>query len=829
MAPLTIQQSFNLALQHHQAGRLQEAEKLYRNILAQQPRHAEATHFLAVLAHQVGRNDAALNLFRQTIALRPDYVEAHYNLANTLADMGKTDEAIAAYRQAIALRPNYTDAYCNLGNALRVTGRFDEAIAAFRRVIALNPQSADAFNNLGIVLKNTGQRDEAIRVLQRAISLRPNFAEAHSNLGNALMASGNPDAAIAAFRRAIALRPNYADAHNNLGLALAEKKQFDEAIAAYRKSLAHNANFSETHFNLANALKEIDHVDEAIANYQQAIALRPGYFDAFNNLGSLLRDTGKLNEAIAAYRQAIALNPRLAEAYSNLGVALSTQGYYDDAIAAFRQAIALRPDFPEAFNNLGNTLQTKKRSTEAIAAFRQAIALKPDYAHAHSNLGNALSSQGQVDDAIASLRRAIALDPHFANAHSNLVLTIHYHPAFDARAIVEEHRVWNHQHAEPLRHLIQPHSNDRTPDRRLRIGYVSADFRNHVVGQFILPLLAQHDHARFEIFCYANSQPDAFTQRYRSHADHWREIKGQSDKETAQLIRTDGIDILIDLAGHTADNRLLVFARKPAPVQVTYLGFPGTTGMSSIDYRLTDTFADPIGMTEALHTETLVRLPRTNWCFDMPQNTPAVEPPPMLKRGYVTFGTFNNFTKVTDPMLRLWETILQKVPNSRLLLKGRAFDTAIARDRVQREVTATGIDADRLDLRGYAVDQANHLALYSEMDIALDTFPYNGTQTTCDAFWMGVPVITLAGQTHVSRVGASLLSNVQLPELIASTPDEYVQIAVDLARDSSRLDSLRNSMRARLLASPLMDAPSFARDVEAAYCQMWRTWCETKS
>jgi len=796
MAQVTIQQAFELALQRHQAGRLQEAEQLYRQILAQQPGHAESMHHLGLIAQQAGRSDIAADLIRRAISLRPDHAEAHYNLGNALRDTGQIDAAISAYRQAIALHPGLPEAYGNLGNALKEEGQLDAAIEALRRAVALRPDHAQAHSNLGNALKDIGQVDAAIAAHRQAIALNPGFPEAYNNLGNALCANGQLDEARAAYQQAIVLRPTYAEAHNNLGNALKERGQLDSAVRAYR----------------------------------QAIALNPDYPAARYNLGNALKDIGQLDEALAAYRQAIALKPNDAEAHNNLAVVLAGKGQFDLASSAYRQAIALKPDYAEAYSNLGDALRDKGRLEESIAAHRQAITLRPDFPEAHNNLGNALMDGGQLDEAVAAYRQAIALKPDFAIAHSNLVYTLHFHSTYDAKAIEEEHRCWNRRHAEPLAKFIQPHPNDRSPDRRLRVGYVSADFREHPVGRFLLPLLEHHDHRQFQVFCYSNTfKVDPLTARIRAQAQQWRQIVGQSDQDAAARIRADGIDILVDLSGHTAGNRLPVFARKPAPVQVSYLGYPGATGLTTIDYRLTDAWADPPESTDCFHSETVHRLPQSNWCFAQPASAGPVGPSPAIGRGDVTFGSFNNLAKVTESMLQVWARILLAVPNSRLILKAAGLASANSRDRICRQFVLQHIDPGRLILRGWEPTQATHLALHGEVDIALDTFPYHGTSTTCDALWMGVPVVTLAGQSHVSRVGLSLLSNIGLPELVATTVDEYVGVAVNLATDRDRLKRLRLTLRERMQNSPLMDSPTFARNLEAAYRQMWRKWCETVS
>jgi protein O-GlcNAc transferase len=388
-----------------------------------------------------------------------------------------------------------------------------------------------------------------------------------------------------------------------------------------------------------------------------------------------------------------------------------------------------------------------------------------------------------------------------------------------------ESQNWHRQHAEPLAQLIAPHANDPNPDRRLRIGYISPDFRDHPVGRFMLPLLKSHDHREFEIFCYGDgAAPDEMTAKLQTCADIWRHTAGQTH---ADLIRQDRIDILVDLAGHTLNNRLLVFAQKPSPVQITYLGYPGTTGLAAMDYRLTDVNADPPGETESFCTEELIRLPRTAWCFSALDENPAIADPPAVRAGHVTFGSFNNLAKLNPPLLQLWAKILQSIPNSRLLLKAKALNSKSVQDRLRESASTAGIPADRLDLCGW-LSPVDHLARYSRIDIALDTYPYHGTTTTCEALWMGVPVITLAGSVHLSRVGVSLLSNAGLPELIAQSPEDYVSIATELAGDLPRLADLRRTLRQRMETSPLMDAAQFARDVESAYRAVWRRWCQKR-
>ncbi|MGA2443273.1 MAG: tetratricopeptide repeat protein, partial [Tepidisphaeraceae bacterium] len=517
--------------------------------------------------------------------------------------------------------------------------------------------------------------------------------------------------------------------------------------------------------------------------------------------------------------------PDFAQAHGNLGIALVDAGQLDEALAAYRQAIRLNPDLAEVHSNLGNALQDNGQLDQAIACHRQAIRINPDYAKAHNNLGNALKDVGQLDQAIASYRQAMLLKPDYPSAHSNLVFTGQYHPGYDGRMIHEDLLRWNQRHAEPLKKFIQPHSNIRDPDRPLRIGYVSPDFREHVVGQNLLPLFRRHDHRQMEIFCYSNVlKPDMLTEQLRRHADAWRRIAGLSDSQAADLIRQDGIDILVDLALHTSNNRLAVFAYKPAPVQATFAGYPGSTGLDTIDYRLTDPHLDPPGLNDQFYSETSICLPDSFWCYDPLATQVAVNPLPAQTVGHVTFGCLNNFCKVNEQVLRLWAHVLKTVDRSRLMMlcpEGSHRHPLL--NLLQRE----GITPDRIELIAHR-PRVQYLELYHWIDVGLDTFPYNGHTTSLDSFWMGVSVITLVGQTVVGRAGLSQLTNLGLAELVAQTPEQYVQIAAALAGDLPRLAELRRTLRARIEASPLMDAPRFARNIEAAYRQMWRNYCQAR-
>ena len=604
-----------------------------------------------------------------------------------------------------------------------------------------------------------------------------------------------------------------------------DKHELNEAVTAYRRALQIQPRYPEVLNNLGHCLHALGGLDEAVPAFRQALALKPASPEICNNLGNVLNDQGRLDEALAAYRQALAIAPSLAVAHGNLGNALMEKDCLDEAVSAYRQAIALDPRYAEAHSNLGLALKFKGDLDQAITAFRAARALNPDLPAAHCNLANALKDMGLLDDALAAYHQPLVLDPDFLEAHSALIFALNYHPDTTPQSLLEEALRWDLRFAVPLRQYILPHSNERDPDRRLRIGYVSPDLRVHVVAQALLPLLTAHDHRAFEIFCYAQvPHPDAMTERIAAQAHHWRSIVGLSDQQVAELVRQDQIDILVDLSGHSAGHRLRVFARRPAPVQITWLGYPGSTGLHTMDYRITTPVLDPPGVSEAWYTEQNLRLPETAWCYEPGNQTPEVVPPPALTTGRITFGCLNNFCKVSRQTLAVWIQILRLVPNSDLLLYAHEGQH---RQRLRERLVCEGLGPERLRFVGRGGDR--YFDFYQQIDIVLDPWPFTGSTTTCDALWMGVPVVSRDGPLVVSRLSLAVLSTVGLSEWVAHTPEDYVRIAVEMAGDLPRLSELRFALRQRMRTSPMMDAPRFARNMAAAYREMWRKWCMTNS
>ncbi|MHB8535829.1 MAG: O-linked N-acetylglucosamine transferase, SPINDLY family protein [Sulfuricaulis sp.] len=562
---------------------------------------------------------------------------------------------------------------------------------------------------------------------------------------------------------------------------------------------------------------------------RKAVELSPNHSPARYNLGIALRDLGKLQEAADCLHEVTRIKPDYVEAYSSLGFVLLSLMQREEAIHAFKQVVRLQPEAAEAHANLGSALYIAGHLEESVSRFRRAIKLKPVCGAFYDPLGTVLCCQGKAEEAIASHREALRLQPDEPTSHSNLLFTMQYNPPIDPAESLTEHRRWAEKHGGGNSLPVDSYANNKDPIRRLRVGYVSPDFREHSVAYFIEPLLGKHDPAAFDIFCYADvKRADATTHRLQSLAHHWRSISRLSHDQLANTIRADGIDILVDLAGHTGGNRLPVFARKPAPIQVTYLGYPNTTGLATMDYRLTDSRADPTAQHDTYYSERLVRLDPGFLCYQPPADAPAVAPAPCEGHGYITFGSFNNLSKISSETIALWARILHTIPTGQLVLKYHWLSDTATRERYYGLFAEHDIPRERVQVFGMAPTTAEHLSMYSRIDIALDPFPYNGTTTTCEALWMGVPVITLAGRAHASRVGASLLSQVGLTELVAETADQYLATAVSLADNRATLVQLRAGLRAKVASSTLCDSQSFARRVEAAYRTMWEKWCAAR-
>lgn len=684
------------------------------------------------------------------------------------------------------------------------------------------PGNIDAWLGQAVAELQQGNLVTAETFFQRILNESPDHSDANHLLGVIAIQRGQYPLAMQLINRAIRQNPRVAMFHNNLGYALYLEGRLPEALSACEQATQLDPNLSEAFHNRGNILRDLGRLNEALAAYDRTIQLNPNHADAHYNRGNLLLAAGRAAEAEGSYRRVLELNPHNAAAWNNLAVTLVGAGKFEEAVAACDRAIRLKPDYAQAYNCRGDALRKMQRLGEALRACDKAIELKPDYADAYYNRGNVLLAAGRVEEAESSYRRALELDPDNALLHSNILFVQAARARLPFEKMREALQRWDQIHGqEGRRNPLPTRPATGSSERRLRIGYVSPHLRSHVVNFFFEPLLAAHDHKQFEIFCYASypeSRSDEVTQRLRSIADHWRFVRDKSDAELAKLIHEDAIDILVDLDGHTAGNRLKAFTYRPAPVQATYLGFFAGTGLAAMDYWITDEVLHPPDTPE-LTTETIYRLPRCWVCYQPPQQTPAVAPCPN-PGGQVVFGSFHDLSKLTPEVIETWSRLLQRLPGSRLLVMARTLGDPMTQSLLTGRFANHGIGEERLLLRRGA-PRGQYYATYSEVDIALDPFPRTGGTTTAEALWMGVPVVTLAGQRYVERISASKLTAVGLADLIAKNPEEYIEKAVSLARDPARRTDLRKYLRERMAQSPLGDGKGLARAIESAYTEMW--------
>jgi protein O-GlcNAc transferase len=646
--------------------------------------------------------------------------------------------------------------------------------------------AAEAFA-AAVRLQEAGRWQDAAEHYRQAIKLDGVFGAAFAGLGHVSLQLGNNAEALFCCRRAIEIDPTVAEWHYTLGLVWQSLDQNPEAARSYRRAVELRPRFSEAIQRLGFVMAG-EKMVEATRWFEDLARLRPDDIEIQMELGKLRLAAGKMDEAVGSFRQAVDIEPNENEALLCLANALNCQGKLDEAVGICTGLL------------------------ERDAALPDAYAIR----------GDSLTGIARLSDAIADYRRALELAPHNVEVHEALLHAVYFCPGVDAAAIYAEHRRFDARFTASLAESVQPHPSSMLPSRRLRIGYVSGHFRNHCQMFFTTPLLSHHDRRQFEVFCYSKTpRNDQVTELVRSLADQWRDIGGLTDAQAAEWIRRDGIDVLVDLAMHMQGGSPLVFGRKPAPVQVCWLAYPGTTGLSAIDYRITDPHLDPPGMFDELYSERSVRLPHTFWCYDPLSQEPQVGSLPALANGYVTFGCLNNFCKVNEETLKLWGTLMRGVGRSRLLLLA---PEGSAREWVLDILTKEGIEAERITFVHFQ-PRMKYLATYGQIDVGLETLPYNGHTTSMDAHWMGVPVPTVVGKTAVGRAGVSLLRNLGLDELIAETTGDYVEMITRLANDVVRLSELRSELRQRMQRSPLMDGPGFARAMEAAYRKMWERWC----
>jgi predicted O-linked N-acetylglucosamine transferase (SPINDLY family) len=783
------QHEIDLLVKLYGEGRQAEAMACAREMTSRFPAHWIGWKMLGVLLQQSGRDAEALVPMQTVVKLSPRDAEAHNNLGIILKSLGRLEESAASYRRALKINSSYAQAHGNLGATLHELGRLDEAEASYRQALKIDPNYAKVHRNLGAVLHDLKRLDEAESCCRRALQLNPNVAEAHCNLGNTLRDMGRLGDSEASLRRALEISPDSVDAMIMLALTLKALDRLAEAESWVRRALEIAPDSIDAHRHLGDVLYVIGRMDESQASYLRALELKPDDFNANCNLGVVYWDSDRLLDAEASLRRALEANPKSAPALNILGVILMDAGRLVEAEASLRRALAIEPEAADMHDNLGTILNNLGRMEEAVACYRRALAIKSEYPHAHSNMLHCLTLIAEID----------------------------------AHTLFAEHRQFGIRYETPLRSRWPDFSGTRDPGRTLRVGFVSGDLRNHAIAYYIEPILAKlAGHAQVSLHAYSNSAvEDEVSRRLRQYFVQWRQVIKLSDDSLARQIMADGIDILIDLSGHTAKNRLLAFARKPAPVQVSWMGFPGTTGLESIDYYLADRFFLPQGRFDDQFTEKIVRLPASA-PFLPSSDAPPTNELPGLTSGYLTFGSFNRLNKLNPRLIALWSGLLRSMPESRVLLGG--VDDGEKSNALAAWFAREGIERGRVEFHGRC-DMASYLKLHHKVDICLDTYPYGGGTTTLHALWMGVPTLSLAGGMPAGQSGASILGHAGLEEFVARNPDEFVGKGISWQGRLAELADIRAGLRERLATSAIGQPALIAAGLERALRIMWQRWC----
>jgi predicted O-linked N-acetylglucosamine transferase (SPINDLY family) len=848
----------------HARGEYASAIASFQQATIKQPQRPEFHANLGLTLLNNGELEHAAQELRTTIELAPHMIEAHVNLGSALLQLGDIDAAVVAYQNglaidassvvllnnlalalntqknweaaaqaskaALALAPGNAESHFNLGNALQGQKNFKEAIASYRQALQHDGSNINYLNNLGGALRTAGEYEEALACYQRILEMPSDLervrADALNNAALTLISMGRHEEATEKLQQAISLVPGFVDAHFHLGGVLYERKKYVEALLALQTALEIEPTHTAAAIKLASAYRAAERLDDALATIRQAIAKAPDQAEAHGVQGDILQTMGMLPQAEASFREALRLDNKMVMAYCNLGIALHKMHRNDEAIACFQRALDIDPDNVSVLSHLAHACKDKKQFEQAIAYVKCALKIQPGFEGGYALLADIQLAYGKLEQARDSYRQELELYPESLDTHSAYLFMLNFLSDMPASTALEEAKTYGRlasQHARKFKHWLCSFD----PKRPLRIGLVSGDFRDHPVGYFlenVLRALVDHAQPKLQIFgYYSHFTNDGITADIRSCCDTWRDVYSLSDEQLANQVHQDAIDILIDISGHTAHNRLPMFAWKPAPVQATWLGYFPTTGLAEIDYRIADPWVPPIA-NEINFTEKVFRLHETYVCFTPPHADIVVTPLPALENGYVTFGSFNNLTKLNDPVIATWARILKSVDKSRLFLKTHQLSSDIARQAIVDRFAAHDIAPDRLILEGFSA-RSEHLKAYQRMDISLDPFPVPGGTTSVEALWMGIPIVSLAGEHYLSHIGASTLHNAGLHDWIATSIDEYIDHAVSFAKDVNQLASLRSDLRSRVLNSPLFDAPRFARNFNVALHEMWSTRC----
>lgn len=786
-----------------------DALAIYESVLEKDSGDVEAHIGKGICLQMQNMTSLAFESFAEAIKLDPQNACALTHCGILYKDENHLLEAAESYQKALVADPSYKPAaeclaivLTDIGTSLKLAGNTQEGIQKYHEAIKTDPHYAPAYYNLGVVYSEMMQYDVALSCYERAALERPMYAEAYCNMGVIFKNRGDLESAIACYERCLTVSPNFEIAKNNMAIALTDlgtkvklEGDINQGVTYYKKALYYNWHYADAMYNLGVAYGEMLKFDMAIVFYELAFHFNPHCAEACNNLGVIYKDRDNLDKAVECYQMALSIKPNFSQSLNNLGVVYTVQGKMDAAASMIEKAIVANPTYAEAYNNLG-------------VLYRDA---------------------GSISLAIEAYEQCLKIDPDSRNAGQNRLLAMNYINEGTDDKLYDAHRDWGKRFMR-LYPRYTSWDNPKDPERPLVIGYVSPDYFTHSVSYFIEAPLIYHDYENFKVVVYsAVVKADAKTNRFREgvlkKGGIWRDIYGIDEKKVASMVREDNVDILVELTGHTANNKLGMMACRPAPIQVTWIGYPNTTGLPTIDYRITDALADPPGTVQR-HVEELVRLPECFLCYTPSPEAGPVCPTPALLNGFVTFGSFNNLAKITPKVLQVWARILCAVPNSRLIVKCKPFCCESVRQRFLSTLEQLGLESTRVDLLPLILLNHDHMQAYSLMDISLDTFPYAGTTTTCESLYMGVPCITMGGSVHAHNVGVSLLHTVGLGNLVAKTEDEYVKLALQLGSDIPALSELRTSLRELMAKSPLCDGSKFTKHVESTYRNMWCRYCK---
>ncbi|MGA8096033.1 MAG: tetratricopeptide repeat protein [Steroidobacteraceae bacterium] len=795
-------------------GERAQAASACREILARETDHPGALTLLGILMAQAQRTAEAAQLLGRAAARMPNEPSAHNNYGNALRDLGRLADALACYDRAVALQPAYAEAHYNRAVTLHDLKRFEDALAGYDRAIAAKPDYAAAYNNRGATLQELRRWQEAVASFDRAIALKPDYAAAYNNRGATLLKIGRAERGLASSEQAIALQPDFAEAHNNRGIALQELKRFEDALTSYDRALALSPRYAEAHNNRGTALRELGRLEEALASQAQALTLKPDYAEAHNNLGIVLRALKRFDEALASHERAAAILPGYAEAHLNRGAILHDLGRFHEALESFQHALEARSDYADAYRNQGLALRELGRPEEALASYERALALSPGdrflegvCRHARMQICDWAGRAAELDELSVAIDCGRPVITPFA------ALSL-----FDSLPTQRRSAsIWAREECRPAQVLPPLRSYAAHP--KVRIGYFSADFRNHAVSALAAELFECHDRSAFELTAFALGPDvrDGLRERVERAFDRFIPAFDKADEQVALLARNFEIDIAVDLGGYTQHARPRIFAHRAAPIQVSYLGFLGSMGASFMDYLLADEVIVPPGLRRH-YSERIAYLPayQVNDTRRPVSDRVFTRAELGLPAAGFVFCCFNANYKISPETFGSWMRILAATPGSSLLLLG---DNTAARQNLRRQAVRSGIEPDRLVFAA-RIPYGDYLARYRAADLFLDTHPYNAGTTASDALWVGLPVLTYAGETFAARVAASLLTSVGLSQLVTENRTDYERLAIELAGNPERLGEIRRALASARSSAALFDTPRFTRSLEALYRRM---------